>query len=98
VLAVGSLTDLDLTYAFMGIAGAEVRASECNDQIPHSLSHQIIADALEHRHCQLIRLGLTGNSFGDHGVLLLAPALQVEDCLSFLLLLPLSLDLRIPPP
>jgi hypothetical protein len=66
-LTVASLTELDLTYAYTGQAGAS-----------------IVRDALLDPHCQLIRLGLAGNSLRDRGVEIVHAGLVKSSTLTYL--------------
>jgi hypothetical protein len=40
----------------------------------------MVATALENSECQIVRLNLRANLFGDHGSRLIAVALKARDC------------------
>lgn len=78
-----TLTDLDLSFAYMGFPGAQVCALFApirRKAIAHcDLFEQVLRSVLGDATCQLVRLGLAGNALGDAGLGVLSSGLKVKD-------------------
>jgi hypothetical protein len=80
-----SLTDLDLSFAYMGYPGAEVLTiittlrtqRRLFNKMLHSTSVQSMGRVLSAEGCQIIRLALIGNAIGDAGMVTMSKSLQV---------------------